>query len=174
MLSVSGAPARLPFHNRRAPEAAVVAVEVDHTAGGRRRHARQGEELLDHPATAEAGQAHARIARQRLVDHKAALVLADRLVRIEERGDRIGLLRIRHPLRLGETQRVLRVRLVLLAADHRDARRLADVERELGVRDAARGGRVVAVAVGVEPAVRADVADAVVGAGRFDAELNVS
>jgi hypothetical protein len=111
---------------------------------------------------------------KRVVDHQPALVLADRLVRVEERGHRIGLLRIRHPLRLGETQRVLRVRLVLLAADHRDAGRLADVERELGVRDAAGGRRMVAVAVGVEPAVRADVADAVVGAGRLMPRLNVS
>ena len=121
---------------------------------------------------AEARQPHARIGGERLVDDEPALVLADGLVGVEERRDRIRLSRVGLPLRVGEAERILRMRLVLRAADHGDAGGLAGVEGELGIRDLAHRRRMVAIAVRVEIAVGADVADAVLDAGRFDPDVD--
>src|SRR6185295_19936652 len=62
--------------------------------------------------------------------------------------------------------------LVLRAADDGDARRLADVERELRIPNAARRRRMVAIAVRVEIAVSADVAHTVLNAGRLEADID--
>ena len=47
-----------------------------------------------------------------LLDRRAALLLADGLARVEQRRRRVGLARIRLPLRARQPERILRLGLV--------------------------------------------------------------
>ena len=102
------------------------------------------------PLAAITRHAQTRVGVEHLLDRHAALHLVDRLVRVEQRRDGIGLARIRLPLRIREAERVLGIRLIERVADDCELGALAYVEVQLDVAEIASSDAVFAVAVSLK------------------------
>ena len=132
--------------------AAVVAAEVDHTAGMQRARLRPDRNrlVLDGAALAGVDQ---RAQRLDIVDatlpDDAELRLVDGLPGVELDRHRVDAPRVGVELGVGEAERVLRLRQRDVVDDQRQ-RVIAVVPDELGIGDVALGGTVLAVAVGAK------------------------
>ncbi len=138
------------------PDAAVAAVEVDDAARAERRVPRLGQELHDGPRAAVEPGLHGVLAGEGQVVDRAELGLAHALARVEDDRRGIHLPGIGLELRAAEPERILRVGLVE-AVGHECQPAPGRRRGELRVELVARGGAVVAVAVGAEARDPGDV-----------------
>jgi hypothetical protein len=134
-------------------DSAEIAVQVDHAAAtervGLRRH-RHGEEL--HDAAFTGMQLHSQAAGRGSVvlPNQPELLVAYRLARVEQQCGGRGLARIRVHLRLGESERVLRLRRIEPVRHEHEAIARAGRILQPRIEGLARGRAVLAPAAGAE------------------------
>ncbi|MCY1230037.1 hypothetical protein D9M72_424320 [compost metagenome] len=146
--------------------AAVDAIQVDDAAGRRRRGAAEPEPLVQVAGTAVETPGEAVDVGQLVLDHHARLRLLDVLAGVELGRRRHRLARVGVGLRAGQSERILRQRLVEVVELASHARAAGRLRHHACIELVAARRRVVAVAVGlVGPGIER-AAQALVAAGQ--------